>query len=480
MDIDEASSEENQASLVAQFMTIDGEIKGPQVYLPVDTTPDQLQVLLNSLLENEEKEAYHFRVGEFEISSHIQEAAERHHPDGDVFEHVIPITFLPQAPFRIRPVTRCASSMEGHREAVLAVRFSPCGRHLVTGSGDTTIRVWDIQTCTPTHTLTGHKNWVLCVEWAPNAKYFATGDYVGGVRVWDAETMQCIYSNPKAHKKFVTSLAWEPLHRNAQCHRLVSAGKDGLARVWDVVRRQNLFTLSGHRMSITSVRWGGEGLIYTASQDRTIKVYSDVEGKLVRTLEGHAHWINTIVLNTDYALRTGAFDFQQPAPTDPDAAQAKALQRYLAVKGTGPEKMVSGSDDNTCYMWEPSASKKPVLRLTGHQQPVNLVSYSPDGLLFCTASFDKSLKLWNGKTGKFIATFRGHVGAVYQVCWSADSRMVVSGSKDSTLKVWNLKTHKLLFDLPGHADEVYAVDWSPDGTSVASGSKDKLVKVWHN
>ena len=44
--------EEESASLVAQFLTVDGELKGPQVYLPVDTTPDQLQVLLNNLLEN--------------------------------------------------------------------------------------------------------------------------------------------------------------------------------------------------------------------------------------------------------------------------------------------------------------------------------------------------------------------------------------------------------------------------------------------
>lgn len=290
--------------------------------------------------------------------------------------------------------------MEGHKEAVLAVRFSPCGNHLVTGSGDTTLRVWDINTCTPKHTLQGHKNWVLCIEWSPDSKYFASGDFVGGLRVWEASTMKCVYSNPKAHKKFITSLSWEPLHRTSPCYRLASAGKDGMGRVWDIIQKKSLFSLSGHKMSITCIKWGGEGLIYTASQDRTIKVYSDVEGKLVRSLEGHAHWVNTMVLNTDYPLRTGAYDFQKPAPEDPAEAKQKALQRYLTVKGTGPEKLISGSDDNTCYVWEPSSGKKPLLRLTGHQQPVNLLSYSPDGLLLCSASFDKSLKLWNGKTGK--------------------------------------------------------------------------------
>lgn len=89
--------------------------------------------------------------------------------------------------------------------------------------------------------------------------------------------------------------------------------------------------------------------------------------------------------------------------------------------------------------------------------------FSPDGQWVASASFDKSVKLWNGVTGKFVAAFRGHVGPVYQirskifslvfivcflsiliidddfVCgshsWSADSRLLLSGSKDSTLKV---------------------------------------------
>lgn len=80
--------------------------------------------------------------------------------------------------------------------------------------------------------------------------------------------------------------------------------------------------------------------------------------------------------------------------------------------------------------------KKPLIlaRMTGHHQVVNDVKFSPDSRLIASASFDKSVKLWDGKTGNFIATLRGHVQAVYQIAWSADSRLLVSGSADSTLK----------------------------------------------
>jgi ribosome assembly protein 4 len=82
-----------------------------------------------------------------------------------------------------------------------------------------------------------------------------------------------------------------------------------------------------------------------------------------------------------------------------------------------------------------ATNKKPLHRMTGHQQPINHVAFSPNGQWFASASFDKSVKLWNGFTGQFVSAFRGHVGPVYMVAWSADSRLLASGSKDSTLKV---------------------------------------------
>jgi len=52
-----------------------------------------------------------------------------------------------------------------------------------------------------------------------------------------------------------------------------------------------------------------------------------------------------------------------------------------------------------------------------------------------SAAWDNSVRIWEGRTGKFVATLRGHVGAVYRLAWSADGRMLISASKDSTLKV---------------------------------------------
>lgn len=122
--------------------------------------------------------------------------------------------------------------------------------------------------------------------------------------------------------------------------------------------------------------------------------------------------------------------------------QKKTLEQYESTIQSVGERLVSGSDDFTLFLWQPEKDKKPIARLTGHQQLVNDVKFSPDARILASASFDKSIKLWDGFTGKFITTLRGHVQAVYMVAWSADSRLMVSGSADSTLKC-KFKQHNI-------------------------------------
>lgn len=99
--------------------------------------------------------------------------------------------------------------------------------------------------------------------------------------------------------------------------RLASGSKDHTIRIWNVSNGQCDTTISGHSDSVECVKWGGSGLIYTACRDRTIKVWN-VDGhgrsaqKLVSTLTGHAHRVNSLALNCDYVLRTGSYELGDP------------------------------------------------------------------------------------------------------------------------------------------------------------------------
>ncbi|KAB8115752.1 hypothetical protein EE612_056459 [Oryza sativa] len=476
-DQQEPGSGSGSGSVMCQLVSPEGDHLGAALYLPQNVGPPQLQEIVNHLLHNEDKLPYAFYIGDEELS--VQLGAYMQQKNANV-EVTLRIVYQPQAVFRIRPVNRCSATIAGHTEAVLAVSFSPDGRCLASGSGDTTVRFWDLNTQTPLFTCKGHKNWVLCIAWSPDGNHLVSGSKSGELILWDPKTGKQLGTPLTGHRKWITAVSWEPVHLQAPCRRFVSASKDGDARIWDITTRKCVIALTGHTNSVTCVKWGGDGLIYTGSEDCLIKVWETSQGKLVKTLQGHGHWVNSLALSTEYILRTGAYDHTGKTYSTADEMKEAALARYKKMRGNAPERLVSGSDDFTMFLWEPTISKQPKARMTGHQKLVNHVYFSPDGQWLASASFDKSVKLWNGITGKFVAAFRGHVADVYQISWSADSRLLLSGSKDSTLKVWDIRTHKLKQDLPGHADEVYAVDWSPDGEKVASGGKDRVLKLWMN
>ena len=123
-------------------------------------------------------------------------------------------------------------------------------------------------------------------------------------------------------------------------------------------------------------------------------------GKLVRTLVGHAHRINALSLNTDYVLRSGGFDWEKKSFASDEEMVECAKKKYAEMKKSGPERLCSCSDDFTLFLWEPTSSKQPIARLTGHQQLVNHIQFSPDGRYIASASFDKKVKIWDGVTGK--------------------------------------------------------------------------------
>src|SRR5690606_11856471 len=93
---------------------------------------------------------------------------------------------------------------------------------------------------------------------------------------------------------------------------------------------------------------------------------------------------------------------------------------------------------------------------------VTSVSFSPDGKLIASGSWDKTVRVWDVVTGTSTATFEGHSNVVISVTFSPDGKLIASGSHDKTVRVWDAVTGTSIATFKGHSEYVTSVTFSPD------------------
>ncbi|MCS6807020.1 MAG: right-handed parallel beta-helix repeat-containing protein [Blastocatellia bacterium] len=214
-----------------------------------------------------------------------------------ITDHALWGVFLPQLPCLV------TSTLSGHTDWVNSVAFSPGTKLLASGSGDQTIRVWDVGTGNLVRTLSGHTAWVSSIAFSPDGKVLASGSgsgfLDGTVRLWDAAT-GALVRTLSGHTGGVSSVAFSP------DGKLLASGSwygDQTVRVWDVATGALVRTLSGHTGGVSSVAFSPDGkLLALGSDDQTVRLWDVGTGNLVRTLSGHTNLVRSVAFSRDGKL----------------------------------------------------------------------------------------------------------------------------------------------------------------------------------
>jgi WD40 repeat protein len=99
--------------------------------------------------------------------------------------------------------------LEGHEGDVYSIAISPDGKHIVSGSGDCTVRVWNALTFEQLAELEGHEDLVSSVAFSPDGTHIVSGSYDHTVRLWNAVTFEQP-AELEGHTSWVWSVAFSP------------------------------------------------------------------------------------------------------------------------------------------------------------------------------------------------------------------------------------------------------------------------------
>lgn len=124
----------------------------------------------------------------------------------------------------------------------------------------------------------------------------------------------------------------------------------------------------------------------------------------------------------------------------------------------------------------------PLREFKGHENWITAVTVLPDKRRMVTGSYDKTLRLWDLKTGVVLKKMEGHRNMVWGSTVSRDGRLIASGDANGEVIVWHGETGESLTQpINAHTNLITSLDFSPDGTVLATGSFDRIptLKLWN-
>jgi WD40 repeat protein len=260
---------------------------------------------------------------------------------------------------------RTTARLSGQSNNGAILSWAANGRYLAsTGpgySGDTTVKIWNVQTGKLVNTYKGHTSSVNFVAFSPDGTRVASAANDHTIQVWDPSTFQTLYTYTVIDQNNATRLAWSP------DGTYIVSGVDGLAagyvnptaRVWNSHNGKQLTSWSGN---VNSLAWSPDGTSIASAEGLTLVLRYAQTGSAYNTYTYTAQ-----TLSTDWS-RNG---------------------ESVVVSGGSTQSV-----NNDGFAQVITLSTNARLNYAGHTQPVLVVAFSPDSTRVVSGSLDDTAKVW--------------------------------------------------------------------------------------
>lgn len=384
-----------------------------------------------------------------------------------------------------------------HQDTVQAAAFSSDGKKVLTGSIDRTAQVWDAETGRAIGPAVEHPAAVDTAAFLPDGA-FLTASRDGMVRLWQPPSEKFWFREFR-HPDYVMAVALSP------DGRLVATGSGHDAWLWNVESGECVGPLIGrrgedsHRGDVEAVAFSRDNRsILTGGRDGTARLW-DVRS--LRPVESEPG--KPAVIDLGFRGRSGAFSpdgrFLLTGGGDADEVKAAGaawlLDASTALAGPprgrplvqgevvwqmafSPDRRTAAiaSGDETARLWNLEL-RQPFGPPLAHQNRVVGLDFSPDGRLLATGSTDKTARVWDAATGEAVGEPFDHTGAVWGVAF-ADARTLVTACRDGRVRLWDVPTRTPVGPPWIHQGIVWAVACHPASRTVLTGSEDKTACLW--
>jgi WD40 repeat protein len=354
--------------------------------------------------------------------------------------------------------------LRGHQGPIYSAVFSADSTQVITTSADGTARVWPAAGSGEPRVLHGHSGEVAAAAFSPDGSHIVTGSDDGTVRVWPTRASEAPVIL-QGHTKGVNSAAFS--HDGS---RIVSAASDGSVRVWKSDGKAPPIVLTEGQSPVQWAAFTPDGRhVVAGTEDRVCMWPLENPGRM-RVMQAtipDLRWIGITpdgghIVTVDRSGRPTVSAADQQGSFGVRSREPGSTRAVIAPDG-GKVVTISSS---VARVWPLPGAQSPTI-LQGHNLPILAAAFSRDAGRLVTASQDLTARVWSlDGRGTPPLVLAGHLEHVWDAAFSPDGRLVVTAAEDGTARIWNADApaEPVILRLPETI--VMHAAFSPDGDRV--------------